>query len=55
MRRALAEFVVEGVKTTVPLHRDIFNQSSFIEGHVDTTFIERTMQPNKPRAEPAGV
>jgi acetyl-CoA carboxylase biotin carboxylase subunit len=41
MRRALAEFVVEGVKTTIPLHREIFNHSSFIEGQVDTTFIER--------------
>jgi len=44
MRRALAEFVVEGVKTTIPLHREIFNQSAFIEGQVDTTFIERTWQ-----------
>ena len=41
MRRALAEFVVEGVKTTIPLHREIFNHSAFIEGQVDTTFIER--------------
>ncbi len=41
MRRALAEFVVEGVKSTIPLHREILNHSSFIEGQVDTTFIER--------------
>jgi acetyl-CoA carboxylase, biotin carboxylase subunit len=41
MRRALFEFGVEGVKTTIPLHREIFNHSSFIEGQVDTTFIER--------------
>jgi acetyl-CoA carboxylase biotin carboxylase subunit len=44
MRRALAEFVVEGIHTTIPLHREIFNQSAFIEGMVDTTFIERTWQ-----------
>jgi len=44
MRRALAEFVVEGVKTTIPLHREIFNHSAFIEGQVDTTFIERNWQ-----------
>jgi acetyl-CoA carboxylase biotin carboxylase subunit len=44
MRRALAEFVVEGVKTTIPLHREIFNHSSFIEAQVDTTFIERNWQ-----------
>src|SRR5262249_47562364 len=40
-RRALAEFVVEGVKTTIPIHREIFKHSAFIEGQVDTTFIER--------------
>jgi acetyl-CoA carboxylase biotin carboxylase subunit len=44
MRRALAEFVVEGVQTTIPLHREIFNHSSFVNGQVDTTFIERTWQ-----------
>jgi acetyl-CoA carboxylase biotin carboxylase subunit len=44
MRRALAEFIVEGIKTTIPLHREIFNNSAFIEGHVDTTFIERHWQ-----------
>ncbi len=44
MRRALAEFVVEGIHTTIPRHREIFNHSSFIEGQVDTTFIERNWQ-----------
>ncbi len=44
MRRALAEFVVEGISTTIPLHREIFNHSAFIEGQVDTTFIERNWQ-----------
>jgi acetyl-CoA carboxylase biotin carboxylase subunit len=47
MRRALAEFVVEGIKTTIPLQRQIMNHSAFIEGHVDTTFIERTWQQKK--------
>jgi acetyl-CoA carboxylase biotin carboxylase subunit len=42
MRRALAEFVVEGVKTTIPLLREIFANAAFIKGEVDTTFIERT-------------
>ncbi|MCC6420813.1 MAG: acetyl-CoA carboxylase biotin carboxylase subunit [Gemmataceae bacterium] len=42
MRRALAEFLVEGVKTTIPLHRDILKERAFREGRVDTTFIERT-------------
>ena len=41
MRRALREFVVEGIATTIPLHREIMNHSAFIEGKVDTGFIER--------------
>lgn len=44
MRRALDEFVIEGVKTTIPLGKKIFTHSAFIEGRVDTTFIERTWQ-----------
>jgi len=47
MRRALAEFKVEGIKTTIPILREIFNNSSFIEGKVDTTFIERTWMQQK--------
>jgi acetyl-CoA carboxylase, biotin carboxylase subunit len=47
MRRALTEFVVEGVQTTIPLHRVIFSHSSFVEGRVDTTFIERSLLPKK--------
>ena len=42
MRRALREFVVEGIATTIPLHQQIFNTQAFVEGKVDTTFIERT-------------
>lgn len=41
MRRALDEFLVEGIKTTIPLHRQIMTLPAFIEGRVDTTFIER--------------
>jgi acetyl-CoA carboxylase biotin carboxylase subunit len=42
MRRALGEFVVEGIHTTIPIHQKIFAHSSFHAGRVDTTFIERT-------------
>jgi acetyl-CoA carboxylase, biotin carboxylase subunit len=40
MKRALAEFVVEGVPTTIPLHLAIFDHTQYIKGQVDTTFIE---------------
>ncbi len=42
MKRALAEFEVEGIATTIPLARKIFNHQAFAESKVDTTFIERT-------------
>jgi acetyl-CoA carboxylase biotin carboxylase subunit len=45
MRRALAEFVIEGVQTTIPLLRQIFDNAAFQKGEVDTTFIERTLLP----------
>ncbi|MBI1914708.1 MAG: acetyl-CoA carboxylase biotin carboxylase subunit [Planctomycetes bacterium] len=41
MRRALREFRVEGIRTTIPLHEEIFKHSAFVDGQVDTTFIER--------------
>jgi acetyl-CoA carboxylase biotin carboxylase subunit len=41
MRRALDEFVIEGIKTTIPLHRRIFNDPDFQKGHVSTTFLDR--------------
>jgi acetyl-CoA carboxylase, biotin carboxylase subunit len=47
MRRALREFIVEGIKTTIPIHKKIFNTAEFIEGKVDTTFIERVLMPAK--------
>jgi len=42
MQRALAEFEVEGIKTTIPLLRKILAHPDFAEGRVDTTFVERT-------------
>lgn len=41
MRRALGEFVIEGIKTTIPLHRRILDDPDFQKGHVSTTFLER--------------
>lgn len=44
MRRALDEFIVEGIHTTIPIHREIMRLPEFRDGQVDTTFIERTWQ-----------
>ncbi|HEX7446261.1 MAG TPA: acetyl-CoA carboxylase biotin carboxylase subunit [Pirellulales bacterium] len=42
MQRALSELRIEGIKTTVPRLLDILSHSAFVDGQVDTTFIERT-------------
>lgn len=47
MRRALDELVIEGIQTTIPLHRRIFRNRDFIEGRVDTTWVERVLMPPK--------
>jgi acetyl-CoA carboxylase biotin carboxylase subunit len=47
MRRALSEFVIEGIHTTIPLLKEIFSNAAFIKGEVDTTFIERVLLPPK--------
>ena len=45
MRRALDELVIEGIKTTLPLHKRIFRNPDFIDGRVDTTWVERVLMP----------
>jgi acetyl-CoA carboxylase biotin carboxylase subunit len=40
MERALEEFVVEGIKTTIPFHQRVIADARFRAGRFDTTFIE---------------
>jgi acetyl-CoA carboxylase biotin carboxylase subunit len=40
MRRALDEFVVDGVKTTIPLLRRVVRNSYFVAGDYDTKFLD---------------
>jgi len=42
MQRGLTELRVEGIKTTAALHQEILSHSAFVEGRIDTTFVERT-------------
>jgi len=46
MRRALDECVIEGIKTTLPLHRRIFDDPDFQKGRFSTTFLERFFATN---------
>src|SRR6266568_5067484 len=49
MARALEMFIVEGVFTTIPLHRRILADPDFRAGNVNTTFIERFLKAKKER------
>ena len=41
MQRALSQFVVQGIYTTIPLHQKIFADEEFRAGRFDTKFMER--------------
>jgi acetyl-CoA carboxylase biotin carboxylase subunit len=47
MARALEMFIIEGIYTTIPLHRRILADPDFRAGNVDTTFIERFLAQGK--------
>ncbi len=42
MRRALAEYRIVGVNTSIPFHQEILDSTNFIAGHFDTQFLEKT-------------
>jgi acetyl-CoA carboxylase biotin carboxylase subunit len=41
MNRALNEFKIEGIKTTIPLHIQLLKHPKFIEGDIDIQFLEK--------------
>ncbi len=43
MRRALAEFVIQGIRTNVPFHRAALSDEAFVSGNYDTRFVERLL------------
>ena len=40
MRRALDEFIIEGIKTTVPFHRKLMDDPNYLKGIYTTKFME---------------
>jgi acetyl-CoA carboxylase biotin carboxylase subunit len=44
MRRALEAMVVEGIKTTIPIHLRILDDPDFIAGNISTRFMDRFMK-----------
>lgn len=47
MKRALDEFVIEGIKTTIPFHRQLMDEPAYVEGNYTTKFME-TFKMNDP-------
>jgi acetyl-CoA carboxylase biotin carboxylase subunit len=47
MRRALDFFVVEGIQTSIPLHKRILRDPDFVAGKLSTRFMERFLQKQK--------
>jgi acetyl-CoA carboxylase, biotin carboxylase subunit len=46
MRRALGEYVIGGIKTTIPFHQWLMDDEDFRAGRLDTGFIERRYRPH---------
>jgi Biotin carboxylase len=40
MRRALEEFVIEGIATTIPFHRAMMHNPDFLAGNFSTRYLE---------------
>src|SRR5881392_689403 len=55
MRRALDEYYVAGIKTTVPFHAAIMRSGAFREGKYDTGFVERMMSSEAFELKPPPV
>ncbi|MFH1239340.1 MAG: acetyl-CoA carboxylase biotin carboxylase subunit [bacterium] len=47
MQRALDEFLIEGIKTTIPFHQKVLNNAFFKRGEVYTNFIQRRLLGEK--------
>ncbi len=41
MKRALGEFIIEGVKTTIPFHQKVMENRAFLSGEYTTSFIDK--------------
>ena len=48
LRRALEEFVIDGVQTTIPLHQSIISQSEFIDGQYNIHWLEHFLKEQLP-------
>ena len=46
MRRALEEYIVEGIKTNIPFHKKLLQFEPFVQGRYDTRLVEKLLAEN---------
>jgi acetyl-CoA carboxylase biotin carboxylase subunit len=51
-QRALSEYLIEGIATTIPFHKWIMRQTAFHKGEIDATFIDREFTSAVPDEKP---
>lgn len=49
MQRALEEFTIEPIKTTIPFHKRVFSNPAFLRGKFSTDFVERLFAQPEPK------
>ncbi len=54
LERALSEYVVKGIKTSIPFHQRVIRHPKFLEGHYDTGFIETYLSEKEPDTAETG-
>ena len=52
MRRALEEFIIEGVKTTIPYHLQLMDDPGFQKGEFNTQYLENSFKYNPDKNQP---
>ena len=55
MQRALEEFVIEGVETTIGFHKKVFSDPVFQSADYDTSFVEKFMEGETRQVEPPAI
>ena len=51
LRRALEEFVVDGMKTTIPLHQALVRDEEFLKGEYTIKWLEQWLEQQRVAAE----
>ena len=46
MRRALEEYIVEGIRTNIPFHKKLLQYEPFVQGRYDTRLVEKLLAEN---------